>query len=114
MRRDKPLPGAPPVQRQQIAAIGTGLDHQPSSRNANGSPERARGVAAALKRSAGGMVDARPHFRGDAAVSGPRHGFGQPIVGLVADVQRLEFEEFGLGFLLLGFGLVDLAHKLCD
>ena len=36
MRRDKRLLGATPAQRQQIAAIGTDLDHQPSSRNANG------------------------------------------------------------------------------
>src|ERR1700730_2963501 len=51
---------------------------------------------------------------GDADASGPRHGFSQAIVGLVAHFQRLEFEELGFGFFLRGLGLLDLTKKLGD
>ncbi len=42
--------------------------------------------------------------------SGPRHSFGQAIVGLVAHFQRLEFEEFAFGLLLRGLRLLDLTR----
>src|ERR1700722_7876401 len=50
----------------------------------------------------------------DAVASSPRDGFGQAIVGFVTHFQRLELEEFGLGFLLRGLCLLDLTQKLCD
>src|ERR1700677_4451895 len=57
---------------------------------------------------------ARPRCIDDAAASGPRYGFGQAIVGFVSHLERLEFEELALGFLLRGLGLLDLTQKLGD
>jgi hypothetical protein len=48
-------------------------------------------------------------FASERPPSGPRYCLGQAIVSLVTHFQRLELEEFGLGFLLRGLSLLDLT-----
>ena len=46
--------------------------------------------------------------------SGAGDGLDAAIVRLVADFERLELEEFGLGLLMGGFSLFKLARQFCN
>ena len=118
LRADMPLLGVSPAQRRQLAAVGTDLDHRPSSRNANGGAESVRRGAAEMTETGlcpAGTVDVQccavstTRLRQARATASAKRSL---VLSRTSSVSNLRTSASASSCAALG--LLDLTKKLRD